>query len=76
MTDTSSQQPAAGRLTAVEESLMHLQHELSQMHAVLLSQSEELRALRDRAAKLGGRIDRLEEAPEDRDPAAEKPPHY
>ena len=68
--------PADARLTAVETLLTHLQHELSQMHAVLLAQTAELQALRDRASKIDGRIDKLEEDPEDRDPRAEKPPHY
>ena len=68
--------PAEARLTAVETLLTHLQHELSQMHGVLLAQTEELQALRDRASKLDGRIDKLEEDPENRDPRAEKPPHY
>lgn len=68
--------PADARLTAVETLLTHLQHELTQMHAVLLAQSAELQALRDRAAKLDGRLDRLEDDPEYRDPRSEKPPHY
>ena len=68
--------PADARLTAVETLLTHLQHELAQMHAVLLAQSAEVQALRDRAAKLDGRVDRLEDGPEDRDPRAERPPHY
>ena len=68
--------PAEARLTAVETLLTHLQHELSQMHEVLLAQAEELRTLRDRAAKLDGRVDKLEDEPEDRDPRAERPPHY
>ena len=68
--------PAGDRLTAVESLLTHLQHELAQMHAVLLAQSAELQALRDRAAKLDGRLDRVEDPPEDRDPRAERPPHY
>ena len=68
--------PADARLTAVETLLTHLQRELAQMHEVLLAQSAELQALRDRAAKLDGRLDRLEDDPEDRDPRAEQPPHY
>ena len=68
--------PADARITAVETLLTHLQRELAQMHEVLLAQSAELQALRDRAAKLDGRLDRLEDDPEDRDPRAEKPPHY
>ena len=65
----------AGRFAEIETLLTHLQHELSQMHAVLLAQTAELQTLRDRLGKLDGRLDRLED-PEDRDVRAEKPPHY
>ena len=64
------------RFAEIETLLTHVQHELSQMHAVLLAQTAELQTLRDRLGKLDGRLDRLEEDPEDRDPRAEKPPHY
>ena len=64
------------RQEAVESLLTHLQHELAQMHAVLLAHTAELGELRLRVERFEGKLERLEEPPEDRDPRAEKPPHY
>ena len=64
------------RLADIETALTHLQHDLSQMHAVLLAHTAELAALARRVEKFEGRLDRVEDPPEDRDPRAEKPPHY
>lgn len=64
------------RLTAVETLLTHLQHELGQMHSVLLAHTAELHSLSRRIEKFEGRLERLSEEPEDSDPRANKPPHY
>ena len=66
----------AARLAEVESLLTHLQHELGQMHSMLLAQTAELAALARRIEKFEGRLERLDEGPEDRDPRVEKPPHY
>ncbi|MEM9703738.1 MAG: SlyX family protein [Planctomycetota bacterium] len=72
--------PAANRtesrLTAVETALTHLEHELGQMHTVLLAHTAELDAMNRRIEKFEGRLERLAEGPEDADPRAHKPPHY
>ncbi|NNJ26517.1 SlyX family protein [Alienimonas chondri] len=67
---------AETRLTAIETALTHLQHELSQMHSVLLAHTQELAGLNRRIEKFEGRLERLSEEPEDSDPRAHKPPHY
>ncbi|MFH5806605.1 SlyX family protein [Alienimonas sp. DA493] len=67
---------AAARLTAIESLLTHLQHELGQMHSVLLAHTAELQAMDRRIEKFEGKLERLEEEPEDSDPRAHKPPHY
>lgn len=67
---------AADRLTAIETVLAHLQHELHQMHSVLLAHTAELEAVDRRVQKFEGRLERLAEGPEDSDPRAHKPPHY
>ena len=64
------------RFAEVETLLTHLQHELHQMHAVLLAHTAELEELRRRAEKLDGKLERMGEEPESRDPRGEKPPHY
>ena len=71
----------AARLTAGEELLSHLQHELEQMSEVLLAQTAELHALRRRCEKIEGRFESLAaerdgaDAAADADPRAHVPPH-
>ncbi len=64
------------RLTAIETLLMHMQHELEQLNSALLGQQRDTDALRKDLDRLRGHIERLETAPEARDPKLEKPPHY
>ena len=68
--------PNADRLTAVETLLTHLQHELGQMHSVLLAHTAELTEMHRRVEKFEGKLERMAEEPEDDDPRAHKPPHY
>jgi SlyX protein len=67
------------RLIRLESALMHLGHDVEQMHQAILAQQRELEAFRrviERLEAATEHEDRL--APEStvRDPAAEKPPHY
>ncbi|MEM7812487.1 MAG: SlyX family protein [Planctomycetota bacterium] len=64
------------RLEDVESLVTHLQRDVEQMHEVLVAQQAELAALRRKLEKAEARVDSLEADPEDRDPVAEKPPHY
>lgn len=64
------------RWTTVESLLMHLQHELEQMHQALLDQGEDLSRLRKEMMGLRGRMEQLAEPEEQRDLRLERPPHY
>jgi len=61
---------------AMQESLMHLQHDQQQMHEVLLAQQEEIGRLNANLAKVNGDMERLLAAEETPSPEDEKPPHY
>lgn len=68
---------ADDRLTSVELLLTHLQHDFEQLSQVVFKQQAELDALRKELVLLDTRVVTLStEAPEVRDPQAEKPPHY
>ena len=71
-----SDRTADDRLTAIETALMHLQHDVEQVHEALVGQRRDLEDLRTGIVGLRGRIDRMEAGPEDRDPTLERPPHY
>ena len=64
------------RLMALEMSVSHLQHEVQQMHEVMLAQQEEIAALRRDLQRAHGKIDRLQEPSEPGDALDERPPHY
>ncbi|MFQ5732408.1 MAG: SlyX family protein [Planctomycetaceae bacterium] len=64
------------RLIRLENAVAHLQHDLEQMHAVLLAQTAENDALHKQVQRLQGQIERIEQGPELRDPESERPPHY
>ena len=68
--------PIREQLTAIESLLMHLQHDLEQLHEALAGQQNDIAALRRTLAGLHGRLEQVETGPEERDPTAEKPPHY
>lgn len=61
---------------AMQESLMHLQHDQQQMHEVLLAQQEEIGRLNANLAKVNGDMERLLAAEDSPSPEDEKPPHY
>jgi hypothetical protein len=63
------------QLIAAQETIMHLQHDLAEMHEAVLAQQEEIDRLRIRQNGLEHRIDLG--ATEDLPPALdERPPHY
>jgi uncharacterized coiled-coil protein SlyX len=64
------------RLTAIESLLMHLQHDVEQLHEALVGYRKDLDGLREEMGKLRGQVERIEMGPEARDPKAERPPHY
>ena len=74
-------EPAVGheRLVRIETTLMHLDHDVRQMHEAILAQQRELDSLRRTVERFEVALERQGQPgiePEVRDPAAEKPPHY
>ena len=61
---------------ALEMAVAHLEHELEQMHSVLLAVQSELKAAGEQVSKLERKIVLLRDADEPRDPVDERPPHY
>lgn len=66
----------ARQLIDVQELVTHLQHELQQIHEVVLSQQSELTALRREISKLKGQFDGLAEGVPFPTPEEDRPPHY
>ena len=64
------------KIIRLEMTVAHLEHELEQMHSVLLSVQAELKAVRDQMSKLERRLVLATEVDEQREPADERPPHY
>lgn len=64
------------RLIDLESTVAHLEHELEQMHSVLLAVQAEFKASRERLAKLEQRIIVANDDVEQRDALGERPPHY
>jgi len=63
-------------LIAVQESLMHQQRDLQQMHEVLLSQQTEIEELRKEVEQLRTHLQTQAGDEQPPDPVDEKPPHY
>jgi SlyX protein len=64
------------RMIRLEMTVAHLEHELEQMHSVLLAVQAELKATRDQMSKLERRLVLVTEVDEQREPIDERPPHY
>ncbi len=64
------------RLTAIESTVAHLQHDFDQLHQVALALQADMRLLQLTLQKLGTRLERMTEEPEVRSPEDERPPHY
>jgi len=64
------------RVVSLEMHIMHLQQESETLGQVILDQQKQLDLFREQLDKLGVRIEEALVAPEERDPAMERPPHY
>ena len=63
------------RQQAVEESLMHLQHDVAKLNGALVDQQRQLNRLQRVLEDVDDRLGQLD-PPEKRDPLSERPPHY
>ena len=64
------------RLTEIEIKIAHMEHSLGELSDVLYRQQSLMDRLELRLNELTQRLATTGEAPENNDPAAEKPPHY
>jgi SlyX protein len=64
------------RIIELETSIAHLQHEVEQMHSVLLAVQVDLTKARELISKLERRVQAASEPQEEREPSLERPPHY
>ena len=64
------------RMIRLEMNVAHLEHELEQMHSVLLAVQSELKTTRDQISKLERRLVLVTDVDEQREPMNERPPHY
>jgi uncharacterized coiled-coil protein SlyX len=55
---------------------MHLQHDFETLNAVVLDQQRQLTRLQQILTRVDDRLNRLSLDEEQRDPKAERPPHY
>ncbi len=73
MSDLSSLQQ---QLIAVQETVMHLQHEFEQLHQVVLAQQQEVTLLRREIRSVKDVLENLEEGAPFPSPSEDRPPHY
>ena len=66
----------ARQLIDVQELVTHLQHELQQIHEVVLSQQSDISALRREISQLKGQFEGLAENTQFPSPEEDRPPHY
>jgi uncharacterized coiled-coil protein SlyX len=73
----SSNDLPSDRIIEIESALMHLTHDVEAMQQAIVRQQREVDAIRRTLERLQAAWEGDEGlAPETRDPAAEKPPHY
>ncbi len=72
MTDDSLQQ----RVIELETLVMHLQHDLEQMHQVLIQRAADFETLHEKLQRLEGRMEGTDELPPLPDALDDRPPHY
>ena len=72
----SASHSLSDRVTELESIVMHLQHDLDQMHAVILTQHADFEQLLRTVHRLDERLLELLAEPEARDRQQERPPHY
>ena len=73
---TSSPPDLSTRIIGLETTVAHLEHELGQMHSVLLAIQADLTTARTQVSSLERRMTLVVESSEERDPVDERPPHY
>lgn len=66
----------AARLTAMESTIAHLQHDYDQLHEVALTLQADVRQLRQFVEKMASQMEQLSAEPEVRSAEMERPPHY
>lgn len=71
-----SEPVSSARIVDLEMTVAHLEHELEQMHSVLLAVQLDVTKIRDQIEKLERRMVQTSEPPEIRSPTEERPPHY
>lgn len=65
------------RIVHIETALMHLEHDVEQLHQALVIQQREIDGIRRILERIEATLDRDAGMPSEvRDPLAEKPPHY
>jgi len=64
------------KIIDLEFAVAHLEHELEQMHSVLLAVQAELKSSREQVSRLERRFELAAETSEERSPVDERPPHY
>lgn len=64
------------RFVKLEMLCAHLQHDIEQMHDVLLAVQNDMKALRRDLEKLQSQVSTFDQDDEGIDPASERPPHY
>lgn len=63
------------RQQAVEEAIMHIQHDVAKLNGALVDQQRQLNRLQRVLEDVDDRLGQLD-PPEKRDPSSERPPHY
>jgi len=77
VTDSASSLPNHDAdFVATQETLMHMQHDLEQMHAVLLSQQQQIEDLKSSLMRVEQRLEQTQPADDMPSPLDERPPHY
>lgn len=64
------------RLERIEFVVAHLERQVELISQSLIQLQQDVRGITAAVERQAGRLQRLEEPPEIRDPAAEQPPHY
>lgn len=65
------------RLTELESLFTHLERTVHDLNGVVLEQQAQIEAFKREVARLGGQIaDLAQSQPDERDPLAERPPHW
>jgi len=72
----SSESNWQAQLIAVQELVMHLQHEFEQVHQVVLAQADELASLRRELGQMRDEVLNNLQGDKFPTPAEDRPPHY